>query len=332
MISVRKFFILIVVFLLILLPILFQSKEVTYTGEVMGTTWKVTLLTNKNHKNQIQNIFNSIDNDMSSYKDNSLLNKINSSSLNTYISINKDMVNVLKESLRICKLTNGAFNISVGRSVNMWGFGPKNREINDKNKLLSKTHRHSCNTYAVEDDDIIKLQDVHLDLSAIAKGYAIDKASIYLEEHDIENYFIELGGEVKFRGKKKQGNWSIGIVNPKRISDPIFVFSSKKTEANSLATSGNYLNKRYIGKKMYSHTIDPHTNLPISDRPTLSVSVFNESAMTADALATALNVMGARYGIQFSNLNSLKTLYVYEDIDGMKIIHSTKMLEYFSDE
>ena len=123
----------------------------------------------------------------------------------------------LMNQIRVCELTNGAFNISVGRAVNTWGFGPRNKEIFDKSKLLSNTHRHSCNTYEIIDNSIYKLQDVHLDLSAIAKGYAIDKASAYLEENNVENYFIELGGEVSFKGKKEQGFWSIGIINPKNI-------------------------------------------------------------------------------------------------------------------
>ena len=178
MISVRSGYILVVAFSLILLFVLNQKRELTYSGQVMGTTWQVTLLTNQNHKNQIQKIFNDIDKDMSTYKENSMLNKINSLSINSFKWINEDMTKVLEESLRVCELTNGAFNISVGRAVNTWGFGPSNKEIFDKNKLLSNTHRHSCNTYEIVDNSIYKLQDVHLDLSAIAKGYAIDKASI----------------------------------------------------------------------------------------------------------------------------------------------------------
>ena len=123
---------------------------------------------------------------MSTYKDYSLLNEINSLSINNFKLINEDMIKVLEESLRVCELTNGAFNISVGRAVNTWGFGPRNKEIFDKNKLLSNTHRHSCNTHEIIDNSIYKLQDVHLDLSAIAKGYAIDKASAYLEENNVK--------------------------------------------------------------------------------------------------------------------------------------------------
>ena len=329
--SVRSLFILVVAFFLIFLLAKNQKEEETYSGKVMGTTWQVTLLTNKNHKNQIQNIFNGIDKAMSTYKDYSLLNEINSLSINTFKLINEDMIKVLEESLRVCELTNGAFNISVGRAVNTWGFGPRNKEIFDKNKLLSNTHRHSCNTYEIIDNSIYKLQDVHLDLSAIAKGYAIDKASAYLEENNVENYFIELGGEVSFKGKKEQGFWSIGIINPKNIYEPLFILSSKNLGDNSLATSGNYLNKKIIGENTYSHTINPYTNLPIGDRSTLSVSVLNKSAMTADALATALNVMGVEKGIQFANLNSIEALYIYEEEDDMKVLSSSKMLEYFPD-
>ena len=321
------------IFIALILVFIFYHKlsqldSYNFNGETMGTTWKVILISDDSSLGKdIDQVFRTIDRDMSTYKQTSLLNKINSLPIDSIIEINDDMLNVLRESLRICNLTGGAFNISVGRSVGAWGFGPKANETSDKVKLLNNRHRHTCNSYKLYKGGLKKINNIHLDLSAIAKGYAIDKVANLLDDNRIDNYFIELGGEVRFKGKNLNKPWSVGITNPSKIGEPIFILDSSDLNDISLATSGNYLNYKRINGNFYSHTINPKTNLPIGERPTLSVSVFHNSAMTADALATALNVMGFSEGISFANTNSIKALFLYQNSSKIEMLASDQIAE-----
>ena len=125
----------------------------------------------------------------------------------------------------------------------------------------------------------------------------------------INSYLIELGGEIKFKGNKSSSEpWIIGIENPASINNPIQTISSKDQKNIALATSGEYRNFRKVDGVIISHTIDPRTFRPLK-RQHSSVSVIANKAMDADALATALNVMGFEAGLKFANTNHIKVIY-----------------------
>ena len=150
-------------------------------------------------------------------------------------------------------------------------------------------------------------------MSAVAKGFAIDHLSSFFDSLSINSYFIELGGEIKFKGnKQKTVPWLAAIENPDQSNSPIMTLSSKDYKNLSLATSGEYRNFIELNDVIFSHTIDPQTFKPIK-REHISVSVIAENAMKADALATALNVMGLEKGLDFSNKNKIKVLYIIKE-------------------
>ena len=228
-----------------------------------------------------------------------------------------DTLAVLDLALATSRITQGRFDITVAPLVNLWGFGPRKYQANN-------------NIDAVPDDAAIqramlrvgyqrlvidldaqrakKLADLTIDLSAIAKGYAVDKVTAYLESLGSYRYLVELGGEVRTKGHKPGGgNWIIAIESP-LVGKRRAHFSIKLTNA-ALATSGDYRTFFEVNGKRYSHTIDPITGRPIT-HSLASVTVVDKTAARADAFATALMVMGPDSGYQFATKNGIAAYFI----------------------
>ena len=185
------------------------------------------------------------------------------------------------------------------------GFGPSLKEDIESNNI-----RWINEAYTLEDQLLTKHQQFHFDLSAIAKGYAVDQVSKLLIQEGYENFVLDIGGELAVIGKKYDQPWTIAIQDPNnQDSNPIYIIEDEAPMY--IATSGEYRNYNYDrdGNKL-THTIDPRTNSSI-DPLGLSVSVKNNSsAMMADAYATALNIMDVNEGLEFANLNNIQVMYV----------------------
>ena len=292
----------------------------TFIGDIMGTTYKVILSTSskENINQNIFQIFNSVNKEMSTYIPSSSISKLNRTTLNEWMEVSSDFIKVANFSQEVCFLTQGAFDISVGNIVNFYGFGPdKFRDSVDTSKIEKHKQGIGCNSFELnlKNNQIRRVRDVYLDMSGIAKGYAVDLLSDYLDRLSINSYLIELGGEIKFKGNKSSSEpWIIGIENPASINNPIQTISSKDQKNIALATSGEYRNFRKVDGVIISHTIDPRTFRPLK-RQHSSISVIANKAMEADALATALNVMGFEAGLKFANTNHIKVIYIFKEED-----------------
>ena len=284
----------------------------------MGTTYKVILVDYDQDliEEGIYSSLNSVNQEMSTYIDTSSISRLNSSNIGDWIEVSENFIKVATFSQQLCIETQGAFNISIGHFVNFYGFGPP-QVANDHqiNKLEELKDQVSCISYKVDETKkrIKRINDVYIDMSAVAKGFAIDHLSSFLDSLSINSYFIELGGEIRYKGnKQKKIPLLAAIENPDETNSPIMTLSSKEYKNLSLATSGEYRNFIERNDNTFSHTIDPQTFKPIN-REHISVSVIAENAMKADALATALNVMGLEEGLDFSNKNKIKVLYVVKE-------------------
>ena len=284
----------------------------------MGTTYKVILVDydQKEIEKSIFHVLDSINQEMSTYIDSSSISKLNNSTIGEWIEVSENFIKVAIYSQQLCLETEGAFNISIGHFVNFYGFGPapqtKNHTIEKLEELKDQV---SCNSYKVDEERrrIKRLSNVYIDMSAVAKGFAIDHLSSFFDSLSINSYFIELGGEIKYKGKKQRKTpWLVAIENPEQTNVPMMTLSSTDHKNLSLATSGEYRNFIELNGETYSHTIDPHTFKPINKKH-ISVSVISENVMKADALATALNVMGLEKGLEFSNYHKIKTVYVVKE-------------------
>ena len=257
-----------------------------------------------------------IDATMSTWKENSELSRLNRAAQNTQITLSREMMAMLGLSARLNQDTQGAFDITVGPLVNLWGFGAQGEpdQVPAAAELQAARARMGLDRLDMDPttNQVIKMADLYLDLSAIAKGYAVDEVGKVLSELGIENYLVEIGGELRARGHKPTTGsgpqpWQIAIETPSTQGSDIQRIIALMDMG--MATSGDYRNYYEKEGVRYSHIIDPKTGLPI--RHTLaSVSVLHPETAIADAWATALFVLGEEHGRALATQNGLAAYFI----------------------
>ena len=283
------------------------SSTYTISGQIYGTYWKITSTKYVDTATQqkVKTKLNKIDLIASNYKEASELSLINKVKIGETIAVSKTLNYLLETSGLVHYQTSGLFNITLGIETSKMGFGPSLKEDIESNNI-----RWINEAYTLENQLLTKHQQFHFDLSAIAKGYAVDQVTNLLIQEGYKNFVLDIGGELAVIGKKYDQPWTIAIQNPNnQDSNPIYIIEDEAPMY--IATSGEYRNYNYDrdGNKI-THTIDPRTNSSI-DPLGLSVSVKNNSsAMMADAYATALNIMDVNEGLEFANLNNIQVMYV----------------------
>src|SRR5690606_30453475 len=220
--------------------------------------------------------------------------------------------------------TNGLLDVTVGPLVNLWGFGPLGRpeQVPSAQQLQDVRDQIGYQYLTVENHQLTKaIPDLYVDLSTIAKGYGVDRVAILLEQMEIKNYLVEIGGEMRMRGTKPgEQPWRIAVEQP--VSLDRAVQRIIEPGNNAVATSGDYRNYFEEDGTRYSHIIDPRTGYPIQHN-LVSVTVITETCMDADAYATALTVMGAEGALEFANQKGLAVLLVTRENDQFKEYTST---------
>ena len=282
-------------------------KILLINGLTMGTTYSIKIKTadaavNKEKiRADIEKILLEINQKMSTYIVDSELSVINFSNSLDLNLISDDLFKVISHANTISKTTNGAFDITVGPLVNLWGFGPNKSEnkipSNEEIELIKKNIGYKKIYLNKETTSIKKLHpDLYVDLSGIAKGFAVDKIALYLNSYNLENYLVEIGGELIAKGTNEDNEvWQIGIENPNNNLAKIIGLKDI-----AMATSGDYRNYFEKNGVRYSHTINPNTGKPIKHK-LASVTVLDKTAMNADALATAFMVLGPAKTIELAN-------------------------------
>ncbi len=273
----------------------------TITGLTMGTTYSIKFISqNKTIKKEtiradIEQVLTNINHSMSTYLSDSELSRLNQSKVSDWQNLSKDLYFVIEHANKVSLMTNGAFDITVGSLVNLWGFGPDTftREI-PSDQLIELTKQYSGYEkilFNKPSNQISKSDpDCYIDLSGIAKGFAVDKIANYLDKQGFKNYLVEIGGELKGKGiNANQKAWQIGIEQAKSLERSVQRIVGLNNIA--MATSGDYRNYFEKNGIRYSHTIDPVTGKPIKHN-LASVTVLDKSTMHADALATAFMVLG----------------------------------------
>ena len=289
-------------------------------GQALGTTFHITYqeVTTINKK-QIDSLIHLVNKSLSTYIPNSDISKINRG--DRTVIIDDLFLEVFNKSDKIYKETKGAFDPTVGILVNAWGFGPE-KEINNLNKqqIDSLLLFVGFDKLAVKNRKIYKeYPEIYLDFNANAKGYAVDVIGRFLELKNINNYLVEIGGEIRARGMSSKGKpWKIAIEKPNFDGSRSFQ-TAIELNNESIATSGNY-RKFKIDKKTglkYAHTIDAKTGYP-SKSNLLSASVISKlDCADVDAYATAFMAMGFEKSKLFLEKHSeLKAFLIYSDEKG----------------
>ncbi len=310
------------------------------TGNTMGTTYSVRIVapeTNSgadNLQDEIEAELSKINALMSTYTEESQLSRFNSSDSIDWVSVDPGVVDVVDAALRASAISDGAFDPTVGPLVELWGFGgggpratpPSQGEID----TAIETVGFDLVSTREEPPALRKLKPaVALDLSALAKGYAVDRIDWLLDSRGMDRYMIEIGGEVKTRGLNQDSQpWRIAVERPIATERSVHTVLSLSGEA--IATSGDYRNFFEIDGQRYSHTIDP-----VSGRPAMndlaSVTIVASSAMEADAMATALLVLGPDKGMRLANEQRIAALFLLRDGNEIVARHSQAFAPYLDD-
>jgi thiamine biosynthesis lipoprotein len=294
------------------------NKTYSISGKAYGTSWSIVSSSYiaDHHEKNIIKIIDHIDLVASNYKINSEIAIINKQPTNTELSISNDLYNILNIAEDINKLSNGAYNIMLGKVSSKLGFAP------DFNMDLIQDKEDGY--LLINNNKLIKQSKNWFDLSSIAKGYAVQLIHEYLIANNLTNHLIDIGGELIVNGSNHSTPWMIGIQDPNSFNDKAIHVIKNNSNFLAIATSGEYRNFKISDNKMITHTIDPKTLLSI-DSKILSLTVAHkESATQADAMATAFNVIGYPDALNIANDNNIALMLVIGSEGESELIFSNK--------
>jgi thiamine biosynthesis lipoprotein len=295
-----------------------ELKKTSLSGLIFGTSYNIQFYGsgNSNYSNEIVYIFKEIDMSMSTYKKTSIISRVNN---NNSVQLDDHFKNVFSFSKKIYEITGGRFDPSIGLLVNYWGFGPEkyipDSKINPNDQftyLLSKT---GFNRFEIIDNKLSRPMDSYIDFNAIAKGYAVDEVAKFLKNKQIDNFLVEIGGEINSSGINIDKNkpWLVAIDMP-RFDGDRSNYSSLELNNISLASSGTYRKFKIdsMGNR-YAHIINPLTGYPTKTN-ILSVTVKASSCVEADAYATAIHSMNIEEIKDFFSFNNnISSLIIFEN-------------------
>lgn len=301
-----------------------QQRTMPYqlnTGFIFGTVYNITYQSDKNLQKEIEEELQKVDASLSPFNKSSIISKVNR---NEKVEVNSMFTDVFNLAQKISEETGGTFDITVAPLVNAWGFGFKNDTKPTPAAIDSLKQIIGYKKVRLDGKQIVKNDKrIMLDCSAIAKGYGSDAVARLLRSKGIENFMVEIGGEIVTRGiNEKRLPWKIGVTKP--VDDSLNTNQEIQTILNvtnkAMATSGNYRNFYYKDGKKYAHTIDPITGYPVQHN-ILSATVLADNCATADAYATAFMVMGLEKAKAILDRHpELMVYFIYSDKNGKNAV------------
>lgn len=289
----------------------------------MGTSYHIQVVAQPNApdldnlRKQVDAKLEWINNLMSTWREDSEISRLNRAPSQTWFPLSAETYYVIDLAQTISQQTHGAFDITVGPLVDLWGFGAKHSDENIpdasqiKQAMAQTGYAHIIldpATHAIK-----KQIPLELNLSAIAKGYGVDTLAELLDKHGHTAYLVEIGGEIRVRGRKPDGSyWKLAIESP--IPQAQRAYQILTLTDQGIATSGDYRNYFNKDGRRFSHIIDPVTGRPIAHNLE-SVTVISDTTARADALATALMVMGEERGVQFCEQQNIAAYFIYKQGD-----------------
>jgi thiamine biosynthesis lipoprotein len=294
-----------------------QVINTKLSGPVFGTSFSVIYDSETNYMQQIDSLFRVVNQSMSTYMSESDISRLNRGD---DVILDNHFHNVFRASKTIFEATRAAFDPTIGNVVNAWSFGAdKNKFLTDSltiNSLMLSVGLQKVQIVPFQNGfKINKPNDTYLEFNAIAKGYGVDVIGEFLERKNIENYLVEIGGEIRVKGKNadKDLPWRVGLDEP-RFDGGQSVYKAISLKDEAMATSGTYrkFNTDEKGKR-FTHIINTKTGYP-SKTNILSVSVIAEDCMTADAYATAFQAMGIEnISLFLKSHPELKAFLIFEN-------------------
>jgi len=310
-----------------------KKELITINGETMGTYYRIKLYSSEDSvkiKKSVDKFLVLFNNIFSTYIPDSEISRINKSKFDKS-KLSKSLNKLMALSLEISKQSRGYFDPTVGPLVNAWGFGPDGKAKKPTTEEIEELKgRIGYQLLKLKDNWLRKeVGNMYIDLSAVAKGYGVDELVQFLEYQGYTNLLVEIGGEVRTRGKKASGDlWRVGIEGP---SNGLGSKIAKVVSLNnmSMATSGSYRNFLKYGDEIFNHTIDVKSGRPVNHK-TISVSVIHEYCTDADAWATAFMGMGAKKALKLADELSIGAFIQYKEAGKIKKIMTKTFKEYIT--
>ncbi|MEJ2110172.1 MAG: FAD:protein FMN transferase [Acidobacteriota bacterium] len=288
-------------------------------GFAMATTYSIVVPgvhsdseTAEKLRTEIPAAIAQIENSISIFEPESEISRFNATSTTDWFPVSEETAGLVETSLEISRETGGAFDITVGSAVELWGFGPDKPTQSMKSEQSSSTVSVPISYQKLElrfSPPALRksLPDMQLDLSGIAKGYAVDRVAMIIGSYNLHNYKVDIGGDLRTAGlNADETYWKIGIAAPVQSTlEPVLQLTD-----TAVATSGDYRNFRQWNNQRLSHFIDPKTGKP-TEQKGLSVTVVDDQCVRADALATAMAVLGSDKGYVLAAEKNWKVYFIY---------------------
>ena len=306
------------------------------SGSTMGTSYHITVVDPEKKaeiaalQKRVDSRLQQLNQMMSTYVADSELMQFNRAPVGEAMAISPELFHVLLQSMEISWISGGAFDVTVGPLVNAWGFGNTGHDdrvpVDAELQALLENTGFQHLELNLADVQLVKKKPVQIDLSAIAKGYAVDQLASVLLESGHKDFMVEVGGELRLAGlSPKQKPWRIAIEEPSDMFGGVHKAISVTDKA--VATSGDYRNYFEKNGVRYSHTISPVTGKPITHN-LASVTVIADEAAQADGLATAINVMGPKEGMQLAQQQDIAIYLLVKTETGFEAKYSDAFKPY----
>lgn len=305
------------------------------SGRTMGTTYHITVVAAsladiQGLKDRIEDCLEQVNQSMSTYRPDSEISRFNAlADTRTTFQMSPSFARVMAVARQVHQLTAGAWDATVNPLVNLWGFGKAGpvQKPPSTTQIDAALQQVGFHRIQFEGDHVLrkKTPGVSLDLASIAKGFGVDQVSRVIRDRGLANFLVEIGGEVYAAGHRGDGRpWRVGINRPRKGAAPTDVVQVVAMTDRSLATSGDYRNYFKAGKTSFSHIIDPRTGHPVANS-VVSASVLADRCVLADALATALMVMGPQDGLRLvGRLDGVEALMMVRRGDGHLVYFRTR--------
>jgi len=304
-----------------------DPEVLTLAGPVFGTEYHVSVVAQndalmlENLRKGVTEVLEKVDAGMSTWRADSELSVLNQQQdQSQWIAVSPELYRVLAVAKDVYGRSEGAFDVTVGPLVNLWGFGPQARPevVPSSDEIAAVQAKTGTDRFQLRPQPPAYRANPpqYIDLSAIAKGYAVDQVAGYLDQQGLTAYLVEIGGEIRVKGRKPDGEaWRLAIEEPvegQRSINRVVALTN-----HAMATSGDYRNFYLAEGQRFSHTIDPQTGKPIQ-HDLASVSVIADSCMEADALATAFNVLGYEKASRWAVRENIPAYFIVRGANGFQ--------------
>lgn len=301
----------------------------SFGGPTMGSTYSVKFVRAAGVPDVaslqagVEVILAEVDRQMSTYRDDSLIERFNQAPAGTCMVLPADVLELVRLGERLSTQSGGAFDLTVEPLLDLWGFGPRGHgeRVPSAEAIAAARQRVGHQHLRIDGERLCKDADTQVDFNSIAAGHAVDRIAAWLEQQGVASYLVEATGELKMRGHKPDGSaWRIAIEEPRddrRVAQRILAL-----DGLGVSTSGDYRNYFEENGRRYSHTLDPRSGAPIAHR-LAAVTVVHPQALLADGLSTLLMVLGPEEGEAWAERQGIAAFFVTRQGDGF-VTHATK--------